>query len=146
MVSIGGTLSCTPSQHDIQQTFLVQPSHPWELVSDRGVRGVKRGARRLPSSGARGGRAPVPPDMSRGGHAELGRGGERGEGSGECGHGGFGSSYHVDPFDSLDLGIPSFSLDEHDDEQTDVVTPAQQLGFGHCVGKKTTRFTPSDWL
>ncbi|KAI5662999.1 hypothetical protein M9H77_22322 [Catharanthus roseus] len=40
----------------------------------------------------------------------------------------------------------AFSSDseEHDDEQTDEVTPAQQLGFGHRVRKKTTRFTPSD--
>ncbi|KAI5659387.1 hypothetical protein M9H77_28180 [Catharanthus roseus] len=44
MVSIGGTLGRTPSQHDIQATFLVQPSrcHPREHVPDRGARGVKR--------------------------------------------------------------------------------------------------------
>ncbi|KAI5662476.1 hypothetical protein M9H77_21799 [Catharanthus roseus] len=34
---------------------------------------------------------------------------------------------------------------EHDDERTDDITPAQQLGFGHRVGKKTSRFTPSYW-
>ncbi|KAI5667050.1 hypothetical protein M9H77_16903 [Catharanthus roseus] len=38
----------------------------------------------------------------------------------------------------------SSDLDEHDDEPTDIVTPAQQLGFGHRVGKKTTRFMPFD--
>ncbi|KAI5673221.1 hypothetical protein M9H77_13585 [Catharanthus roseus] len=35
--------------------------------------------------------------------------------------------------------------DEYDDELTGDVTPAQQLGFGHRVGKKTTRSTLSDW-
>ncbi|KAI5681249.1 hypothetical protein M9H77_02476 [Catharanthus roseus] len=39
----------------------------------------------------------------------------------------------------------SSDSEEHDDEPTNVVTPVQQLGFGHRVGKKTTRFTPSDW-
>ncbi|KAI5682565.1 hypothetical protein M9H77_03793 [Catharanthus roseus] len=120
---------------------------------------------------------------------------ERGEGSEGCGRGDLGSSYHIDPFDSSDLGTPSFSLglthlpspillyrttssghwkffilgtsssghweffisgassghafssdsDEHDDEQMDVVTSAQQFGFGHHVGKKSARFTPFDW-
>ncbi|KAI5662179.1 hypothetical protein M9H77_21502 [Catharanthus roseus] len=37
MVSIGGTLGCAPSQHDIQQTFPVQPSRrrPWKTVLER---------------------------------------------------------------------------------------------------------------
>ncbi|KAI5649428.1 hypothetical protein M9H77_35433 [Catharanthus roseus] len=63
MVSIGGTLGCTQSQHDIQQTFPVQSSHrrPREHVPDRGARGVKRGARRQPGRGAGSGRPPVPP-------------------------------------------------------------------------------------
>ncbi|KAI5658636.1 hypothetical protein M9H77_27429 [Catharanthus roseus] len=39
----------------------------------------------------------------------------------------------------------SSDSDEHDDERSDDVTPARQLGFGHRVGKKTTGFTPSDW-
>ncbi|KAI5662496.1 hypothetical protein M9H77_21819 [Catharanthus roseus] len=146
MVSIGGTLGCTPSQHDIQQTFLVQPSHrrPREPVLDWGARGVKRGIHGFPGGGARGGRAPAPPDMGRGGHAYLGCG-ERGEGSGGRGRGDLGSSNPVDPFNNPDLDMPSFSLDKHDDDRTDMVTPAQQLGFGHRVGKKTTRFTPSNW-
>ncbi|KAI5663422.1 hypothetical protein M9H77_22745 [Catharanthus roseus] len=74
MVSIGGTLGCTPSQHDIQQTFPVQLSRrrPQEPVTDRGARGVKRGARRLPSGGTRGGRPPTPPDLGRG-DADPGR-------------------------------------------------------------------------
>ncbi|KAI5672953.1 hypothetical protein M9H77_13317 [Catharanthus roseus] len=63
MVSIGGTLGCTPSQHDIQATFPVQPSRrrPREHVSDRGARGIKRGARRHPGRGVGVGRPPVPP-------------------------------------------------------------------------------------
>ncbi|KAI5682631.1 hypothetical protein M9H77_03859 [Catharanthus roseus] len=211
VVSIGGTLGCTPSQDDIQKTFRVQPSRhrPRKPISDRGARGVKRGARRLPGGRAREGRPPAPPDLGRG-HADPGRGGEMGEGSGGRGLGDLGSSYQVEPFDSPNLAMPSFSLglmlptqshpptsyappppglgfssfqsphppgirsssfqapnppytigsstqhmpilttsssdsDEHDDEPKHVVTPAQQLGFGHRVGKKTTRFTPSDW-
>ncbi|KAI5658927.1 hypothetical protein M9H77_27720 [Catharanthus roseus] len=40
MVSIGGTLGCTTSQHDIQQTFPMQPSHrrPREPIPERGAR------------------------------------------------------------------------------------------------------------
>ncbi|KAI5674183.1 hypothetical protein M9H77_14547 [Catharanthus roseus] len=86
MVSIGDTLGYTPSQHDIQQTFLVQPSRrsPREQVPDRGARGVKRSARRQPSHGAGGGCPPVPPFPCRSGqvdpgHVEM----ERGEGSGQ---------------------------------------------------------------
>ncbi|KAI5668964.1 hypothetical protein M9H77_18817 [Catharanthus roseus] len=72
MVSIRGTLGCTPSQHDIQQTFLVQPSrrHPLEHVSDRGARGIKRGAQRHPRRGATGGRPPVPPAPVRHKHVD----------------------------------------------------------------------------
>ncbi|KAI5659426.1 hypothetical protein M9H77_28219 [Catharanthus roseus] len=40
----------------------------------------------------------------------------------------------------------SSDSDKHDDELTDVVTPAQPLGFVYRVGKKTTRFTPFDWF
>ncbi|KAI5676867.1 hypothetical protein M9H77_07817 [Catharanthus roseus] len=63
MVSIGGTLGCTPSQHDIRATFPVQPSrrHPREHVLDRGARRVKRVARRHPGRGTGAGRPPVPP-------------------------------------------------------------------------------------
>ncbi|KAI5662737.1 hypothetical protein M9H77_22060 [Catharanthus roseus] len=70
---------------------------------------IWRGARRLPGGGAHGGRAPAPPNIRRGGHAYPGCG-ERGEGSGGHGRGDLGSSDHVDPFDTLDLGMPSFSL------------------------------------
>lgn len=36
MVSIGSTLGCTPSQHDVQQTLTVQPSRhrPWEPIPE----------------------------------------------------------------------------------------------------------------
>ncbi|KAI5680724.1 hypothetical protein M9H77_01951 [Catharanthus roseus] len=62
MVSIGGILGCTPSQHDIQQMFPVQPlrRRPQEHVPDQGARRVKRSARRHPGRGARGGCPPVP--------------------------------------------------------------------------------------
>ncbi|KAI5654930.1 hypothetical protein M9H77_32117 [Catharanthus roseus] len=92
MVSIGGTLGCTPSQYDIQQTFEVQPlrRHPRKPVPNQGARGVKRGARRLLGGGARRSQAPAPPDVGRGGHVDLKRGEERGEGSGRRGHGDLG--------------------------------------------------------
>ncbi|KAI5672185.1 hypothetical protein M9H77_12549 [Catharanthus roseus] len=63
MVSIGGTLGCTPSQHNNQQTFPVQPSRcrPREHVPERGARGVKRDARKQPGRGTGGGRSPIPP-------------------------------------------------------------------------------------
>ncbi|KAI5677702.1 hypothetical protein M9H77_08652 [Catharanthus roseus] len=120
MVSIGGTLGCTPSQHDIQQTFPVQSSRrrPWEHMPDRGACGVKRGARRQLGRGAGGGRLLVPPVPHR--HKHVGPGYvevERGEGSG-------GGQPTVDPFDSLNLDIHSFSL---------CLTPASQSlprGFG----------------
>ncbi|KAI5648036.1 hypothetical protein M9H77_34041 [Catharanthus roseus] len=35
------------------------------------------------------------------------------------------------------------SFDE--EEQTDDMDGVQHYGFGHRIGKKTTRFTPSDW-
>ncbi|KAI5664848.1 hypothetical protein M9H77_24171 [Catharanthus roseus] len=151
MVSIGGTLGCTPSQHDIQATFPVQPSRscPREHVPDRGARGVKRGAWRHPGQEAGAGRPPVPPAPQR--------------------------QEHVDPFDSPHLDMPSYSLalqsphpsaygfagfrappppgkagslrpqqpisqaSSSDEEQGQ-----DALGRGHHVGKKTVRFTPSD--
>ncbi|KAI5657755.1 hypothetical protein M9H77_26548 [Catharanthus roseus] len=85
MVSLGGTLGCTPSQHDIQQTFPLQPSRrrPREHVPDQGARGVKKGTCRQPGRGASGGHPPIPPFLDRHehvdpGHTEV----ERGEGSG----------------------------------------------------------------
>ncbi|KAI5677668.1 hypothetical protein M9H77_08618 [Catharanthus roseus] len=72
MVSIGGTLDCTPSQHDIQATFPVQPScrRPREHVPDRGACGVKRAPRRHPGRGAGAGRPPVPPAPQRQEHVD----------------------------------------------------------------------------
>ncbi|KAI5668811.1 hypothetical protein M9H77_18664 [Catharanthus roseus] len=195
MVSIGGSLGCAPSQHDIQQTFPVQTScrRPWEHVPDQGARVVKRGARRQPGRGAGGWRPPVPPFPGRHGHVEA----ERGEGS-----------RAIDPFDSPNLDVPSFSFSltppsqsllggsrtlqmppppdlgfapfhsphptsfgfsafrappssgtagsstphqpisqgssSDEEERTDDMDVVQHLGFGHRVGKKTTRFTPFD--
>ncbi|KAI5655656.1 hypothetical protein M9H77_32843 [Catharanthus roseus] len=106
MISIGGTLDCTPSQYDIQQTFPVQSSrhHSREHVPNQGARGVKRGARRQLGRGAGGGRPHVPsfPHMHEHvdpGHVEV----ERGEGSG-------GGQPTVDPFDNPNSDIPFFSL------------------------------------
>ncbi|KAI5672555.1 hypothetical protein M9H77_12919 [Catharanthus roseus] len=199
MVSIGGTLGCTPSQDDIQATFPVHPSRrrPREHVPDRGARGVKRGARRHPGREAGAGRPPVLPAPQRLEHVDPGPAVvERGEESGT-------GQQYVDPFDSPYLDMPSYSL---------VLTPYPQslpsgsgtsqmppvpssgfaafqslhpsaygfsgfrappppgtagsstpyqpisqssssdeeegqdaLGRGHRVGKKTVRFTPSDW-
>ncbi|KAI5663031.1 hypothetical protein M9H77_22354 [Catharanthus roseus] len=209
IVYISGTLGCTPSQHDILQTFPVQPScrRPREPVPDCGAGEVKR----------------INFLVAGGRHADSGCGRERGERSRGRGRGDLGSSDHGNPFDNANHGQPSFSLgltpptqshpstlyappppglgfssfqsphpsslgfssfqappppcsgsssfqvpppqgtvgsstlhmpistasssdtDEHDCERTDVVTPTQQLGFSHRVGKKTSRFTPSDW-
>ncbi|KAI5662195.1 hypothetical protein M9H77_21518 [Catharanthus roseus] len=177
MVSIGGILGCTPSQHDIQQMFHVQPSRrrPREHVLELVARGVKRGAHRQPGHGAGGRHPPVPPFPHRHehvdpGHVEV----ERGEGSG-------GGQPTVDPFDSPNLDIPSFSLSltpasqsllsgfgtsqmppppagsstphqpisqassSDEKERADDMDGVQHYGFGHRVGKKTTRFTASDW-
>ncbi|KAI5640045.1 hypothetical protein M9H77_00084 [Catharanthus roseus] len=203
--SLTQIVSFTKKVQSIIRTCIVLSVEP---VPDHGTRGVKKGARRLPGGGARGGHALAPPHPGRRGYADPRRGGERGQGSGrrECGD--LGSSDHGDPFDSPDLDMPSFSLgglgtsyasptpsfgfssfrsppppslgfssfqappspgtvsscrhvllrarlvhlhrtsssDSHeDDEQTYDMTSALQLGFGHYVGKKTTRFTPSDW-
>ncbi|KAI5666053.1 hypothetical protein M9H77_15906 [Catharanthus roseus] len=171
MVSIGGTFGCTTSQHDIQATFPVQPSRrrPREHVPDRGAHGVKRGARRHPGRGAGAGRPHVPPAPQRQEHVDPGPAVvERSEGSG-------GSQHYVDPFDSPHLDMPSYSLGLTPDPQslpsgseaappplgtTGASTPHQAisqasssdeeegqdaLGRGHRVGKKTVRFTPSDW-
>ncbi|KAI5661656.1 hypothetical protein M9H77_20979 [Catharanthus roseus] len=127
-----GTLGCTTSQHDIQQTFPVQPSRrrPREHVPDRGDRGVKTGARRHPTRGAGDGRPPVPPAPERHEHVDPGHAViERGEGSGS------GQSFG-DPFDSLNLYMPSFSLDLTLTSQslpsgsgTSQMPPAPGLGF-----------------
>ncbi|KAI5668197.1 hypothetical protein M9H77_18050 [Catharanthus roseus] len=83
--SIGGTLGCTPSQYDIQQTFALQPSHyhPREPVHEHVARGVKRGARRLLGGRTREGRAPAPPHPGRRGRGRVvpRHGRERGGGS-----------------------------------------------------------------
>ncbi|KAI5682238.1 hypothetical protein M9H77_03466 [Catharanthus roseus] len=215
MVSICVTLGCTPSQHDIQQTFIVQPScrRPRKPVTKHCARRVKMGARRLPGGGARGGHAPAPPHLGERGQADPRHGGERGGGSGRRGCGDPGSYILPDPFDTPKLDAPTFSLGlipfalsypsragtsyvppnpfnnsytnyvqpppsaiglsfdapllpsttsssvphmpisrasssvshEHGDDPSNDVTPAQQLGFGHRIRSKTTKFTPSDY-
>ncbi|KAI5680783.1 hypothetical protein M9H77_02010 [Catharanthus roseus] len=112
----------------------MQPSRrrPREPIPDRGARGVKRSARRFPGGEARRGRPPTPPDLGRG-HAVPGRGGEMGEGSGGRGLGDLGSSYQVEPFDSPNLGMPSFSLGLTSSTQSNPPTsytpPPPGLGF-----------------
>ncbi|KAI5641601.1 hypothetical protein M9H77_07584 [Catharanthus roseus] len=54
---------------------------PREPLPDRGARGVKRGARRLPGRGARDGHPPIPPFPGKLGHADPGHEVERDEGS-----------------------------------------------------------------
>ncbi|KAI5662186.1 hypothetical protein M9H77_21509 [Catharanthus roseus] len=112
MVSISGMLGYTTSQHDIQHTFVVQPlcRHPREPVPEGGTRGVKRGAYRLPGGRARGGQVPAPPYPGRRGRADPGYERERGGGFGRRGLGDSGSYVPPDPFDSLDLDAPTFSL------------------------------------
>ncbi|KAI5662621.1 hypothetical protein M9H77_21944 [Catharanthus roseus] len=87
--------------------------HLQKHVSDRGTCRVERGARRQPGRGAGGGRPHVPPFPDRPGHADSGHVEmERGEGSGqvERGEGSCGGHPPIDPFDSPNLDIPSFSL------------------------------------
>ncbi|KAI5648165.1 hypothetical protein M9H77_34170 [Catharanthus roseus] len=132
MVSIGGTLGYTLSQHDIQATFLVQSSRrrPREHVPDRGARGVKRGARRHPGCRAGAGRPPVPPAPQRQEHVDPGPAlvaWSEGSGSGQ---------QYVDPFDSPHLDMLSYSLGLTPDPQslpsasrTSQMPPAPSLGF-----------------
>ncbi|KAI5672784.1 hypothetical protein M9H77_13148 [Catharanthus roseus] len=176
-ISVTDGCVCEESAGDHSETFPVQPlrRRPWEHVLDQGARGVKRGARRQPSRGAGGERPPVPPFS---GHFEI----ERGEGSGqvERGEGSGGGHPPVDPFDSLNLDMPSFSWgltqpsqsfpggsvtlrvplppagsstphqpilqtsSSDDEERAGDMDDVQRLGFEHRVGKKTTRFTPSN--
>ncbi|KAI5654781.1 hypothetical protein M9H77_31968 [Catharanthus roseus] len=174
MVSIGGTLGCTPSQHDIQATFPVQPSRrrPREHVPDRGARGVKRGARRHPGRGARGGRPPVPPAPQRQEHVDPSPAVvERASQPNPSGSGtsqmppapglGFASfqTTHSSAYGFFGFRAPpppgtagssmphqpiSQASSSDEEEQQDDVDGVQALSFGHRVGKKTVRFTPSD--
>ncbi|KAI5682655.1 hypothetical protein M9H77_03883 [Catharanthus roseus] len=173
---------------------------PGSIYRTGSARGVKMGARRWPGRGAGGRRPPVPPFPNRHehvdpGHVEV----ERGEGSGA-------GQPIINPFDSPNLDIPSFSLgltptsqsfpsrfgtlqmpppfdlgfasfqspqstsfgfrappppgtaglstphqpilqasSSDKEERMDDMDGIHHYGFGHHVGKKTTRFTPSDW-
>ncbi|KAI5672819.1 hypothetical protein M9H77_13183 [Catharanthus roseus] len=95
-----------------------------EHVPDRGAHGVNRGARRHPERGAGGGRPPIPPERHEHvdpNHVDV----EKGKGSGS--------------------GQPHASSSD-EEERADDMDGLQRYEFGHRVGKKTTRFTPSDWL
>ncbi|KAI5677024.1 hypothetical protein M9H77_07974 [Catharanthus roseus] len=202
MISIGGTLGCTPSQHYIQRTFIVQPlrRRPWEPVLERDARGVKRSAVDCLVVGPmedlslyiRVGEDMQTQDMEERKVDDLEDGDMEIQGFDVPG----------DPFDSPDLDAPTFSLglmplaqshpsgsgtsyvpprvqeihhmhiylrcaigcsfeappllsttdssvphmpiscasssnsDEHDDEPTNDVIPAQQLGFGHRIDSR----------
>ncbi|KAI5656582.1 hypothetical protein M9H77_25375 [Catharanthus roseus] len=115
MVSIGGTLGCTLSQHDIQQTF---PGSRRMVVLESLYGSVLSG----PSTST------VPPP-SIGGTSYA-----------PPSPGAMGSSFHAPPpLGTTGSSMPhmpiyyasSFDSKEHDGERTDDVTPAQQLGFGH---------------
>ncbi|KAI5657604.1 hypothetical protein M9H77_26397 [Catharanthus roseus] len=123
MVSISGTLGCTPSQHDIQQTLPVRLSrrHPREHVPDRGARGVKRGARRHPGRGVRGGRPPVPPAPERHEHVDL-------------------AMFRAPPppgtaSSSTPHQPISQASSSDEEERADDMVGVQHYGFGHRVGK-----------
>ncbi|KAI5647917.1 hypothetical protein M9H77_33922 [Catharanthus roseus] len=129
---------------------------PREHVLDRGARGVKRGSRRQPGRGAGSGRSPVPHFP---GHVEMER---------VILHAPPPPSLGFAQFQSpagKSLGISSFcappppgtagsstphqpisqASSSDDEERADDTDDVQRLGFGYRVGKKITRFTPSDW-
>ncbi|KAI5667569.1 hypothetical protein M9H77_17422 [Catharanthus roseus] len=167
MVSIGSTLGCTPSQHDIQQTFSVQLSlrRPREHVLDRGARGVKRVARRQPDCGVGGGRPPVPPIPHSLGLTQASQSLPSGFGTSQTppppglGFDSF-QAPHFTSFEFLGFRAPplpgtagsstphqpvSQASSSDEEERADDMDVVQHYGFGHRVGKKTTRFMPSDW-
>ncbi|KAI5664808.1 hypothetical protein M9H77_24131 [Catharanthus roseus] len=145
MVSIGGTLGCIPSQHDIQATFPVQPSRrrPREHIPDRGAHGVKRDMQSYslglildPQSLPSGfGTSQMPPAPSSGFTAFQ---------SPHPSAYGFGRFRAPSPPGTAGASTPhqpisqASSFDEEEGQDA--------LGCGHRVGKKTVRFTPSDWL
>ncbi|KAI5671518.1 hypothetical protein M9H77_11882 [Catharanthus roseus] len=108
MVSIICILGCTPSQHDIQQTFFSAAI----TSMFAGARFSLFQAPPPPGTGSSSFQAPPPP-------------------------GTVGSSTPYMP-----VSTASSSDTDENDEWTDVVTPAHQLGFGHRVGKKIIKFTP----
>ncbi|KAI5676886.1 hypothetical protein M9H77_07836 [Catharanthus roseus] len=88
----------------------------------------RRGARRHPGRGARGGRPPVPPAPQRQEHVDSGPAViESGEGSGS-------GQQYVDPFDSPHLDMPSYSLG---------LTPASQTNLS---GSGTSQMPPTPGL
>ncbi|KAI5655531.1 hypothetical protein M9H77_32718 [Catharanthus roseus] len=136
------------------------PSHhcPREHVADRSARGVKSGARRRPGRRAGGGCPPVAPAPKRHDHVEVERGEESGSGQPPSLPSGSGTSQT--PL-LPGLGFASFQAPHSTsygffgfwappppgtaDSSTPHQPISQHYGFRHRVGKKTTRFTPSDW-
>ncbi|KAI5667616.1 hypothetical protein M9H77_17469 [Catharanthus roseus] len=177
MVSIGGTLGCTPSQHDIQQTqpgrgaggdcppvspFLGRHEHvdPGYVEVERGEGsgggqpaidpfdipnldipsfslGLTPLSQSLPS-GSGTFQMPLPPGL---GFAPF-----QSPHSISFGFFGFcalpppGTAGSSTPYQSISQAS---SFDE--EERMDDMDVVQYYGFGHRVGKKTTRLTPSYW-
>ncbi|KAI5666536.1 hypothetical protein M9H77_16389 [Catharanthus roseus] len=129
MVSIGGTLGCTPSQHDIQATFPVQSSRrrPREHVPDRGARGVKRSVRRHLGRGAS-----APQSL---GFAEF-----QSPHSSAYGFSGVRAPPPPGTTGSSTPHQPISQASSSDEEEGQ-----DALSRGHRVGKKIVRLTPSYW-
>ncbi|KAI5675349.1 hypothetical protein M9H77_06299 [Catharanthus roseus] len=113
IISIGGTLGCTPLQHDIQRTFpsLQGGSGTLQMPLPPNLGFAPFHSPHPTSFGFSGFRAPPPPGIA----------------------------------DSSTLHQPIWQASSSDEEErTNDKDVVRHLGFGHRVGKKTTRFTPSD--
>ncbi|KAI5658851.1 hypothetical protein M9H77_27644 [Catharanthus roseus] len=144
MVSIGVHVPCTTIA-----------SHPREHVTDRGARRVKRSTRRQPSRGVGGGHPLVLPFPNRHEHVDPGHMSP----PPVFGFAPF-QSPHSTSFGFYGFRVPppsgtagsstphqpiSQASSSDEEERTDDMDVVQHYRFGHRVGKKTTRFTPSDW-
>ncbi|KAI5659202.1 hypothetical protein M9H77_27995 [Catharanthus roseus] len=109
-------------------TFPVQTSRhrPREHIPDQS-------GRRQPGRGAGGGRPPIPPFPDK--HEQV-----------YPRHAEFRTPFPLGTADSSTPHQPISQTSSSDEEErTNDMDGVQQYGFWHRVGKKTTRFTPSDW-
>ncbi|KAI5669566.1 hypothetical protein M9H77_19419 [Catharanthus roseus] len=112
---------------------------PGSTYPDRGARGVKKDAQRHPGRVAGGGHPLVPPVPERHEHVDPSHAVvEKGEGSGS-------GQLIGDPFDSLNLDVPSFSLGLTPASQslpsgsgTSLMPPAPDLGFASFQSPHST--------